>query len=135
MRLEARAEPSAASRIVVTVGAVLIGLLAGAAVIAAGGTDPADAYRTMFAAALGSADGWQATASQVTPLMLTGVAVAIPARMGLWNIGGEGQLTMGAIAATGIGLFVPLPGVLLPVLMLLAALGAGAGWALIAAVP
>jgi simple sugar transport system permease protein len=55
--------------------------------------------------------------------------------MGLWNIGGEGQLTIGAIAATGIGLFTPLPGALLPIAMVIGAMLAACGWALIAAVP
>lgn len=135
MRLERRLEPSVAAGIVVSLAAILVGLVAGALVIWAGGNDPVDAYAIMFAAALGSASGWQATLTQATPLILTALAVAVPARMGLWNIGGEGQLTIGAIAATGIGLFLPPPGALLPIGMVIGAMAAGGCWALIAAMP
>jgi general nucleoside transport system permease protein len=51
--------------------------------------------------------GFQQTLAQATPLILTGLAVALPARMGLWNIGGEGQLTVGAICAAGLALHFP----------------------------
>ncbi len=135
MRLERRLEPSLAARIAVPIVSVLAGLLAGALVIEAGGNNAVDAYSTMFAASVGSEGGWQATLTQAAPLILTALAVAIPARMGLWNIGGEGQLTIGATAATGIGLFVDLPGVLLPMAMALGAMAAAGAWALIAAVP
>jgi len=135
MRLERRAQASRRLGLTVPIVAVLLGLAVGGLVIRLGGTDPLLAYRTLFAAAFGSMEGWQATLTQAAPLMLTGLAVALPARMGLWNIGGEGQLTMGAVAATWVALYEPLPGWLLPVGMLLAAFAAGAVWALIAAVP
>ena len=135
MRLERRLEPSRTARLIMPVIAVLMGVVVGGVVIQAGGSDALEAYGVMFRSAFGSPDGWQSTLNQATPLILTGLAVALPARMGLWNIGGEGQLTVGAVAATGIGLFIPLPGVLLPLAMLLGAAAAGGAWALIAAVP
>ncbi|MEJ2435907.1 MAG: ABC transporter permease, partial [Pseudolabrys sp.] len=135
MRLEKRLEPGRIVRLVVPLIAVMVGILLGGVVIEVGGNNAVSAYKVMFGSAFGSIQGWKSTLTQATPLILTGLAVAIPARMGLWNIGGEGQLTMGAIAATGIGLFVPLPGLLLPLAMVVGAMFAGAAWALIAAVP
>jgi simple sugar transport system permease protein len=62
--------------------------------------------------------------------------VATALRVGLWNIGGEGQLIMGAIAATGVGLYATaLPGALLLMAMIRAGAAGGAVWAAIAAIP
>jgi general nucleoside transport system permease protein len=134
-RFERRLEPDVPTRIVVPLLAVVIGLLMGAAIIAAGGIAPLPAYRTMFVSSFGSLQGLEETLAQATPLMLTGLAVALPVRMGLWNIGGEGQLTVGAICATGIALYAPLPEALLPFAMVAGAVLAGAGWAFAAALP
>lgn len=135
MRLERRIEAGRVARLVVPVLAIIVGVLVGGLVIEAGGNDAVAAYRTMFRAAFGWPEGWQSTLTQAAPLILTGLAVALPARMGLWNIGGEGQLTVGAIAASGIGLYFHLPGLWLPLAMALGAVLAGGAWALVAAVP
>ena len=63
-----------------------------------------------------------------TPLMFTGLSVAFAFRAGLFNIGASGQLTMGAILATLVGVYVPLPGPLLIVACVLAAALGGALW-------
>lgn len=67
-------------------------------------------------------------------LILAGLAVAVPARAGLLNVGGEGQIAVGAVAAAGVGLVTDqrLPGSLVLVLMILAGMAAGAIWAGIA---
>jgi general nucleoside transport system permease protein len=70
-----------------------------------------------------------------TPILLTGAAVAIAFRAGYWNIGAEGQLLAGAIAAAGIGMVVGgLPPVLAIPLMVVGGAAAGAAWALVPAV-
>lgn len=135
MRLERRLEPSRAARLTVPMVAAVIGVLVGGVVIQAGGNQAVAAYLTMFRFAFGWPQGWEGTLTQAAPLILTGLAVALPARMGLWNIGGEGQLTVGAIAASGIGLCLPIPGLWLPLAMVLGAILAGGAWALIAALP
>jgi general nucleoside transport system permease protein len=136
IRLERRSDPSLPLRLAVPIAAIVAGLLAGAVVMVVGGHDPLEAYQSMWEASLGSPDGIQSTAVKATPLILTGLAVAISLRIGLWNIGGEGQLVVGAVAATGVGLFLKgLPGPLMLALMVVAGLGAGAVWAAIAAVP
>jgi simple sugar transport system permease protein len=136
IRLERRLAAPMALRIAVPVLAVAGGLAAGGAVMALGGHDPLEAYSSMWQGSLGSTDGLQSTLIKATPLVLTGLAVATASRVGLWNIGGEGQLIVGAIAATGVGLYAPsLPGPTLLMTMILAGCAAGAGWAAIAAIP
>src|SRR2546428_12786154 len=121
LRLERRLGASLALRIAVPVLAVVGGLVAGGVVMAVGGHGPIDAYISVWEGSLGSTDGLQSTLIKATPLVLTGLAVATALRVGLWNIGGEGQLIAGAIAATGIGLYVAqLPAPLLLIAMLIA---------------
>ena len=136
VRLERRLAAPLATRIAVPVVAVACGLLAGGVVMALGGHDPVQAYFDMWQGSLGSTEGLQSTLIKATPLVLTGLAVATALRVGLWNIGGEGQLIMGAIAATGVGLYATrLPGALLLIAMILAGAAGGAVWAAIAAIP
>src|SRR6266852_4649548 len=134
--LERRLNAPLAMRIAVPVAAVALGLVAGGVILALGGHDPIDAYNSMWEGSLGSSDGLQATLIKACPLVLTGLAVATALRVGLWNIGGEGQLIVGAIAATGVGLYATgLPGALLLIAMILAGAAGGAVWAAIAAIP
>ena len=72
---------------------------------------------------------------RATPFVFAGLAVAIPARAGMVNVGGEGQIVIGAVAAAGVGLALDqdASGALVIVLMLLAAAVAGAAWSAIAA--
>ena len=70
------------------------------------------------------------------PLIITSIGISIAFRMKLWNIGGEGQIAMGAFAATGVAMLFPgLPGWLLLLVMAVAAMLAGGLWAAIAAAP
>jgi simple sugar transport system permease protein len=70
------------------------------------------------------------------PLIIASIGISIAFKMKLWNIGGEGQIAMGAFAAAGVAMLFPgLPGWLLILLMAAAAMLAGGAWAAIAAVP
>ncbi len=83
----------------------------------------------------GTTPGIQELAVLATPFFLTGLAVLIPLRIGLWNIGGEGQFFAGAWMATGFAFVFPrLPGPILIVLMLIAGTVGGAVWAVIPAI-
>jgi simple sugar transport system permease protein len=125
-----------AMRIAVPVIAVAGGLAAGGIVMALGGHDPIDSYTSMWEGSLGSGDGIQSTVIKACPLVLTGLAVATALRVGLWNIGGEGQVIVGATAATGVGLYAAwLPQPLLLPALILAGCAGGALWAAIAAIP
>lgn len=68
------------------------------------GRDPIDSLVTVFQGTLGSKVGMSEVGVRMVPLVLTALATAIPARAGLINVGGEGQLYIGAWAATGVAL-------------------------------
>lgn len=91
--------------------------------------NPIEAYRVMFVDTLTSEFGIQQTLIEAVPLVLTGLAVYLPLRANLWNIGAEGQLLLGASAGTWIGLNISLPVVLLIPLMFLVAAFIGGIWA------
>lgn len=110
---------------------LVFALLVGALLLAVSGDPVLDVYERMWQRSLGSRDTWSVTINRAVPLALAGLAVSIAARMGLWNIGAEGQILFGATAATFIGrLFPDWPGPLLIVAMLLAGAIGGALWAL-----
>lgn len=95
-----------------------------------------DALLALFDGAFGSSYAiWSATLVRATPLLMVGLAVALAFRAGVLNIGAEGQLIVGAIAASATALWLDgLPRLVLVPLMAIAGAGAGAGWAAIAAV-
>ena len=96
------------------------------------GKDPIQSYRDIFSYALGSAYGFSEVIVAMIPMLITALAVALPSRVGLINVGGEGQLYIGAAFATwGALTFQDQPAwVLLPLMMLLGMLG-GAVWAFV----
>ena len=115
----------------IPVGSVLAAFLLGAGVLAAAGVNPLAVYAELLGDPFGSVFGLAETIVKATPLILTGLAVLLPARMRLWNIGAEGQLQFGAIGATYAALFTPLghsPAAVPAVLAV--GMGAGALWAL-----
>ena len=95
------------------------------------GINPVEAYTVMFTRSFGSKFGIAELFVKTTPLILTGLAVAIPLRAGLWNIGAEGQLYMGAFAASVVALKMPLPDLLMLPTMFLASALMGMAWAAI----
>ncbi|NNJ11406.1 ABC transporter permease [Chloroflexales bacterium ZM16-3] len=113
-------------------GAVVAALLVGALVLLLLGKNPALAYGAMFRGAFGSLSGITQTLAKATPLLLVGLGVIIAFRAQVINIGGEGQLVVGALAATACSLALrELPGwLLLPITALAGAL-AGGLWGLV----
>lgn len=131
LRFERVYAPSRASRIAVPALSILLGLLTGALLLLATGENPIEVYRAMLNGSLGDRYGLAETLVKQTPLLLTGLAVAIAFRMQLWNIGAEGQLYFGAIGATGVALFLlpaDAPSWLMISGMVLAGLAGGALW-------
>lgn len=103
-------------------------LLFGGFVLAAG-KSPVEAWALLFKGAFGDWFSWQNTLTRAAPLMLTALAVAIPARAGLVVIGGEGALVLGGLAAAGVPyLVVPPQGVLGTALVLAGGALVGAAW-------
>lgn len=91
--------------------------------------NPLTVYNAIFTAALKSRDGWGNVLYRATPLIFTGLAVALAFQCGLFNIGGEGQMVMGGFAITWIGFtLVKLPALLLIPLCILAGALAGGIW-------
>lgn len=85
-------------------------------------------YRALFDSSLGSASALARTLVVSTPLILVGLSVALAFQAGLFNIGGAGQLIVGAIAAAYIGISVDLPAVLHLPLALAAGVAGGGFW-------
>jgi general nucleoside transport system permease protein len=108
--------------------AVLAAFIVGGIVVLAVGDSPLLVYELFFTSAFGSVDGIGYTLFYATPLILTGLAVAVAFRCGLLNIGAEGQLYVAAFAAAWIGFSINKPGWLLVPLCMLAAILAGALW-------
>jgi ABC-type uncharacterized transport system permease subunit len=100
------------------------------------GASPVDVLSGMWNSAFGGPRAIGETLIRATPLILAGLAVAVPARAGLFNIGGEGQLVMGAIGAAGTAYAVgtSLPPALTLTLVALGGAAGGMAWALIPAI-
>jgi len=111
----------------------LAALLVGALLIIAFGADPITAYHALLSGAFGGSYALASTAQKAVPLLLVATGICIAVRASVWNIGGEGQIAMGALASTATALALPgLPAFVLIPLVLVAAAGGGAVWAGIA---
>jgi ABC-type uncharacterized transport system permease subunit len=108
---------------------IVLGMLIGAIMMVAAGYNPLEAYNALFVSALFQPYDLGETIRTVTPLLLTGLAVAIAFRTGLFNIGVEGQFIVGQMAAIIVGLKLPLPSGLHAVAAVIAGGLAGAIWA------
>lgn len=82
-----------------SLAAVVLAMAIGAVLIALTGESPFEAYAELFRGAFGSKTSLANTLSKTIPLVFTGLSVAITARCGMLNIGAEGQLHLGAMAA------------------------------------
>jgi simple sugar transport system permease protein len=128
--LEPRLAPPATRRWVGVGVAAGAAATTGAAVFLLAGADPIAAYAVMARGAFGSLHDLSEVAVKATPLMLCGLAVAVAARMQLWNVGAEGQLVLGGIAAAGVALYLApyVPSAILLPTMVVAAWALGGLW-------
>ena len=108
-------------------GAIGLALLIGAILLALSGANPVGAYGALLQGAFGGVDEFGRTLEKSTPLIFSGLAVAFAFKAGLFNIGGQGQLLIGALVAGVIGFAVPgLPPILhLPLAFIGGALAGG----------
>jgi simple sugar transport system permease protein len=122
-------------RLLESLAALAAALTVSGIVVLSSGGNPLVAFGALVEGAFGSLDSLSELGVNTCPLLLTGLAMTVAFRAGVWNIGAEGQLAMGAMAMAALGSrFGGLPGpVALAVCMLGASL-AGAAWAAIAAV-
>ena len=121
VRYQAVVVPLVALGLAFSIGALLIQLQ---------GVNPSFAYQSLFRSALMTSDGLQRTLEKATPLILTGLAVSIALRVGLFNIGAQGQLIFGALGAAWVGYaWASLPAIFLIPAALAAGTLFGAMWA------
>lgn len=113
--------------------ALLIALLVGSVLMLLSGTNPLIAFQKMFIGALGNKYAIADSLTRATPLIFTGLAATFAFRAGIFNIGAEGQLYWGALAATWVALLLRnlnLPSEIYIPICIIAAMVGGALWAL-----
>jgi simple sugar transport system permease protein len=141
-RAEQAAPPSLLRRIirplVVPVLSIMTAFLIGALVIIFTAENPLiglqkviDGYWGIIEGAILRENGRLNTLVAMTPLILTGLAVALPFRAGLFNIGAEGQFMIGALCGTLVGVYVDLPPIIHPIAVMLAGFSGGMFWGFI----
>ncbi len=131
IRIEPRNAPSRLMTTGIPVLSAVVALALAAIPLAFAGAPIGPAYVQMFRGVFGSMFAFSEMLTRATPLIFTGLAAALAFRARLWNIGAEGQLYLGAMAAVAIGTGVlDVPGiVLLPMIIILGAAAGAAGMA------
>lgn len=111
----------------IPIGAVFAALVLGAVMLLALGADPIAGFATMFGSAFGDLNGLSSTAMKSIPLLLVGVGICISFRANVINIGGEGQMVMGALLSTVTALSFPHldSSILVPLVLLMGIIGGG----------
>ncbi len=120
--------------ILIRIISVVLSLVFAGLVIAILGYNPIEVFSSMISGALGSATRLRQTVLKAVPLIITSLGILVAFKMKFWNIGGEGQIMMGAFAASAVALFTDLPQPLMLVCMAVAAMVAGGIWAFIPAI-
>ncbi|MGA0572683.1 ABC transporter permease [Variovorax sp. VNK109] len=128
MRLEKRSHSSPAALVLAPLGAVVFTLIVSSLLVLWAGAPVAQTYGLLLKGAFGSVFAWSETLTRAIPLILTGLAATVAFKARLFNIGAEGQLYAGALAAVAVGGMHGgtgiewSPWVLFPLMMLAAAL-------------
>ncbi|NQF13461.1 ABC transporter permease [Brevibacillus sp. HB1.3] len=111
--------------------AVVIGLLTGALVIAAVGESILGTYQEMWKGAFGSFYFVTSTLARATPIMLIALGLSLAFRAGVFNLGAEGQMVLGAVSAALVAIYLPAPGMIKIVAGIFAGMAVGGFWALL----
>lgn len=118
-----------AEAVAIPLGALLVGFVLFSLFLLLVGKSPVEFFALVWKAGFSSAFSWQNTLSRVAPLILAALCVALPARLGLVVIGGEGAIVLGGLAAAVMGTAVAgIPSALGMVLMALAGMALGGLW-------
>jgi len=118
-----------AEGVAIPLGAIVIGLALFSVFLAVLGKSPAQFFELMWRGGFGSWFSIQNTLSRAAPLLLAALCVALPARLGLVVIGGEGAIVLGGVAAGAVGAWLTTgPGLPVILLMALAAMAVGGLW-------
>ena len=127
----AKRENMAKSKVwIIRVCAMILAILLGCIIFLIAGVNPFTAYGTILSGSLGKASGLRQVAKNAVPLLGTALALAPCFKMKYWNIGAEGQITMGAVGATffAINCAKTMPSLPLFLLMAIASVVFGAAW-------
>jgi ABC-type uncharacterized transport system permease subunit len=116
---------------IVSLISILLGLVAGGILMLFIGSNPIEGYSYLLQGALKNLERIGNTLATATPLIFTGLSVAFAFRTGLFNIGASGQMLMGGLFASAIGLTFDFSRPILLLVMILAGLLGGALWALV----
>lgn len=108
IRLEKRAAPSLRVDLGISILSFVVALAAVSPILSFLGYNPIDVYFEMFKDAFGSSAALSRTITKAIPLILVSAGAAISFKAKIWNIGAQGQMIMGAIAATWVALFFPI---------------------------
>lgn len=133
IRFERRLEPARWASLGASLMSAVIALVVAGLLLLASGHQPITAYRQMFDAAFTSPGASSSTLLNATPLIFTGLCVAVAFPMRAYNIGGEGQLYLGAMGSAAAGIALGQAGVIVIPAMIVAGALAGALWAAIPA--
>lgn len=121
--------------LLVAIAAILLAMLTAGILLELSGRSAIASFAGMIETAFGSPFAIGVTINKTIPRLLPALGIALALRAGLWNIGAEGQLYVGAAACAAVALFgPPLPAPFGPIAALIAAAAAGAAWAAIAGV-
>ena len=132
MRIQRRLTTPRWLVVAVPAASLVAAFAAAAVVLLAARKDPIAIYTRLFDRGFFAPGALSSTLVTATPLLFTGLAAAAAFRMRLWNIGGEGQLYLGAIGASGAGIALSgQPGPVIIAGMILGGLLAGAAWAIV----
>lgn len=135
LRIVKRSEISNRQSIVIRSIAIILALVLSAIFLSVIKLNPIDVYGSMLKGAFGSTYSVKETIIKAIPLIITSLGIAVAFRMQFWNIGGEGQILMGAFLCSFFALKFPdMPKPLLLSTMILAGIVGGAIWALIPAI-
>lgn len=115
--------------VILPLAALLAGMLAFAIFLLLLGKSPVEFYGLVLKAGFGTAFSWTNTLTRAAPLLLAALCVALPARLGLVIIGGEGAIVLGGVAAGAVAMLMPgLPAVIGITLMAVAGMAVGGFW-------
>ncbi len=127
MRLEPKPAPTLAVTLIYPLGAVVATLVITSLLVLVAGASPFSVFYLVAKGAAGSQFALLETLTRSTPLIFTGLAVAVAFRAKLWNIGAEAQLYVGGIVTVVLGTgALPLPSILLIPIIIVAAIAGGA---------
>ena len=133
LRVERRLDPSARINAAVSVLSVLLAFGVGGVLLYVQGVSPIEAYKMIFDSAFGSAYDLSETVVKALPLAMVSLAAMLCFTMLIWNIGGEGQALIGALAAAAMVRYFPMENSLAMLTSMAAAAAvAGGVWAGIA---